>query len=204
MEMIQAHESNYTKGRQRAIRYIVIHYTGNINDTARANCKYFSGPGRNASAHYFVDSEGVIQSVSDLDVAWHCGASKYIHTICRNSNSIGIEMCTLWRDGKYDIDCKTVENTVKLVRELMEKYQIPEENILRHYDVTGKYCPEPWVREPGKWEQFKRRLCGMEEMTLEEAKGAVKEKYNFDDNTMLYLEMYRYGESLIRRLAEGR
>lgn len=40
-------------------------------------------------------------------------------------------------------------------------------------------------------------------MTLEEAKKAVKEKFGFDENTMLYLEMYRYGEALIRRLAEG-
>ena len=42
------------------------------------------------------------------------------------------------------------------------------------------------------------------EMSLEEAKKAVKEKFGFDENTMLYLEMYRYGEALIRRLAEGR
>ena len=39
---------------------------------------------------------------------------------------------------------------------------------------------------------------------LEEAKKAVKEKFGFDENTMLYLELYRYGEALIRRLAEGR
>lgn len=42
------------------------------------------------------------------------------------------------------------------------------------------------------------------EMSLEEAKKTVKEKFGFDENTMLYLEMYRYGEALIRRLAEGR
>ena len=42
------------------------------------------------------------------------------------------------------------------------------------------------------------------EMSLEEAKANVKEKFGFDENTMLYLEMYRYGEALIRRLAEGR
>lgn len=41
------------------------------------------------------------------------------------------------------------------------------------------------------------------EMSFEEARARVKEKYKFDDNTMLYLEMYRYGEQLIKRLAEG-
>lgn len=201
MELIQAHESNYSKGRQRAIKYIVLHYTGNYNDTAKANCKYFAEPNRNASAHYFADRCGVLQSVKDTDVAWHCGGGHYVHPECRNSNSIGVEMCTEWADGYFRIGEETVRNALELVRGLMKKYDIPAENVIRHYDVTGKKCPEPWVREPGKWEEFKRRLT---EMTVEEAKAKVKEKYKFDDNTMLYLEMYRYGEALIRRLAEGR
>ena len=201
MEFIQAHSSNYTKGRTQRIQYIVMHYTGNMNDTAKANCVYFSEPERNASAHYFIDAGGVIQSVKDTDVAWHCGGKHYVHPECRNSNSIGVEMCTEWAAGYFRIGEETVRNALELVRGLMEKYDIPAENVIRHYDVTGKKCPEPWVREPGKWEEFKRRLT---EMTVEEAKAKVKEKYKFDDNTMLYLEMYRYGEALIRRLAEGR
>lgn len=199
MELIQAHESNYSKGRQRAIKYIVLHYTGNYNDTAKANCKYFTEPNRNASAHYFADRHGVLQSVKDTDVAWHCGGKHYVHPECRNSNSIGVEICTEWADGYFRIGKETEQNALELVRGLMKKYGIPAENVIRHYDVTGKKCPEPWVREPEKWEEFKRRLT---EMTIEEAKEKVKEKYKFDDNTMLYLEMYRYGEQLIKRLAE--
>ena len=200
MELIQAHESNYSKGRQRTIKYIVLHYTGNYNDTAKANCKYFAEPNRNASVHYFADRHRVLQSVKDTDVAWHCGGKHYVHPECRNSNSIGVEMCTEWADGYFRIGKETEQNALELVRGLMRKYDIPAENVIRHYDVTGKKCPEPWVREPGKWEEFKRRLT---EMTIEEAKAKVKEKYKFDDNTMLYLEMYRYGEQLIKRLAEG-
>ena len=200
MELIQAHESNYSKGRQRTIKYIVLHYTGNYNDTAKANCKYFAEPNRNASVHYFADRHRVLQSVKDTDVAWHCGGKHYVHPECRNSNSIGVEMCTEWADGYFRIGKETEQNALELVRGLMEKYDIPAENVIRHYDVTGKKCPEPWVREPGKWEEFKRRLT---EMTIEEAKAKVKEKYKFDENTMLYLEMYRYGEQLIKRLAEG-
>ena len=201
MEFIQAHSSNYTKGRTQRIQYIVMHYTGNMNDTAKANCVYFSEPERNASAHYFIDAGGVIQSVKDGDTAWHCGGKHYVHPECRNSNSIGVEMCTEWADGYFRIGKETEQNALELVRGLMRKYDIPAENVIRHYDVTGKKCPEPWVREPGKWGEFKRRLT---EMTIEEAKAKVKEKYKFDENTMLYLEMYRYGEALIRRLAEGR
>ena len=40
----------------------------------------------------------------------------------------------------------------------MKKYSIPVENVIRHYDVTGKRCPEPYVREAKEWEAFKNML----------------------------------------------
>ena len=43
---------------------------------------------------------------------------------------------------------------------------------------------------------------GGEDMTVEEAKKTVKDKCGFDDNTMKYLEFYRYGDKLIIRIAE--
>lgn len=42
-----------------------------------------------------------------------------------------------------------------------------------------------------------------EEISFEEAKAKVKDRFGFDENTMEYLEFYRYGEQLIKRLAEG-
>ena len=75
------------------VRYIVIHYVGALGG-AKANCQYYARQYIGASAHYFVGFEGEIwQSVADEDVAWHCGASSYKHGECRNSNSIGIELC---------------------------------------------------------------------------------------------------------------
>lgn len=41
-----------------------------------------------------------------------------------------------------------------------------------------------------------------EEISFEEAKAKVKDRFGFDENTMKYLEFYRYGEQLIKRLAE--
>ncbi|MBE6008774.1 MAG: N-acetylmuramoyl-L-alanine amidase [Lachnospiraceae bacterium] len=40
------------------------------------------------------------------------------------------------------------------------------------------------------------------EKSLEDMKKDVRERFGFDDNTMLYLEMYRYGDELIKRLSE--
>lgn len=157
-----AHESNYSKGRHETIKYIVLHYTANKGDTAKGNCNYFSSPNRGASAHYFVDENEIYRSVRDINISWHCGATSYKHKYCRNSNSIGIEMCSDFINGNYVITENTVKNAADLTKYLMEKYNIPIENVLRHYDVTGKICPEPWVRDEIKWIEFKSKLEGNE------------------------------------------
>lgn len=159
-----ANSSNFTKGRNTSIKYIVIHFTANNGDTAKGNCNYFQGTNRNASAHYFVDENEIYQSVLDTDTAWHCGANKYYHSYCRNSNSIGVELCSrIDSKGKYYFKDETVNNAIELVKMLMKKYNVPIENILRHYDVTGKICPEPFVRNVKDWNNFKTRLVVTEE-----------------------------------------
>ena len=37
----------------------------------------------------------------------------------------------------------------------MKKYNIPAENVIRHYDVTGKNCPKYFVEDEEAWKQFK-------------------------------------------------
>lgn len=150
---------NYNHRDSRGIKYIVVHYTANKNDTAYNNTRYFKDTDRGASAHYFVDDTEIWRCVQDVDVAWHCGAKSYRHPDCRNANSIGVEMCTSYSsaDGYY-ISTATTSNTVELVRHLMEKYDIPPENVLRHYDVTGKNCPAPWVVNSRKWQEFLNML----------------------------------------------
>ena len=160
---VYAHISNYAKGRKQSIKYIVVHYTANNGDTARNNGNYFSQPNRNASAHYFVDENEIIQSVKDTDTAWHCGAKTYKHELCRNDNSIGIEMCSEKDEqGKYYINESTQNNTIELIKQLMQKYDISIENVLRHYDITGKLCPEPFVRNQVQWLDFKQKLIEKE------------------------------------------
>lgn len=148
---------NFNKGNNRDIKYIVVHYVG-ATGSAENNCKYFETVNRNASAHYFVNHDGAVwQCVEDKDIAWHCGAKTYKHDTCRNTNSIGIEMCC--RQGaQWYFEPATIAATIDLVRELMAKYKIPIENVIRHYDVTGKTCPEPYVRNVDDWNSFKLQL----------------------------------------------
>lgn len=56
------------------------------------------------------------------------------------------------------------------------------------------------------WQRFLdmvKKQMEVKEMTVDEAKKIIQEKAKLDDNTMQYLEFYRYGESLLLKLAEA-
>lgn len=173
--------SNYRKGREFPIHWIVLHYTANNGDTAKNNADYFANnAGLSASAHYFVDRNGVYQSVKDTDTAWHCGKERggSYYNDCRNANSIGIEMCSVIKNGVYMIPDETVKNAAELTRTLMKKYGVPVSRVCRHYDVTHKDCPEPWVRNPKQWEKFKEMLTEkeVEDMTEQQTRAIAQQE----------------------------
>ena len=147
-------------GSGKENKYIVIHYVG-ATGSAEANCKYFQNTYRGASAHYFVGHAGeIFQCVEDGDQAWHCGGNTYKHPYCRNTNSIGIELCCKKNitNGTWYFEEETIKAAIELTKELMAKYNIPVSNVIRHYDVTGKMCPEPYVRDKAAWNTFKANL----------------------------------------------
>lgn len=177
----QCNERNYRKGRAFAISWICLHFTSGNGDTAQNNADYFAREGGlNASAHYFVDTERIVQSVKDGDTAWHCGRERggSYYNDCRNANSIGIEMCSIIRNGVYVIPEATMKNAAKLTRELMAKYHVPVSRVCRHYDVTRKNCPEPWIRDPRLWEKFKTMLTEkeVEDMTEAQTRAIAKQE----------------------------
>ena len=158
---------NNSSRNGNGIKYIVIHYTGNKTDTAKANANYFATGNRNASAHYFVDSGNIYQSVEDSRAAWHVGVNygkKNLFGTCNNRNSIGIEMCST--GGK--IPDATFDRTVELTRYLMKKYSIPASKVVRHYDVCSKSCPgwRGWIPSNETiWKEFKQALTITESKT---------------------------------------
>ena len=172
---------NYQRGRAQPVSFLVYHYVGATGGGA-ANARYFHNTaGAGASAHYFVGhaSEGaeIWSSVPEGDTAWHCGAKTYRHPECRNANSIGIEMCCHQRgDGTWYIDEETMAAAAELGRDILARYAIPMDHVLRHYDVTGKLCPRPLIDEEA-WADFKKRLEGEEEMTYYKTIGDVPADY---------------------------
>ena len=131
--------SNYSSRGGDAIKYIVVHDTGNPRAGADAinHYRYFNGPGRNVSCHYVVDGLGIIQLVEDRHSAWHCGDGKGRFGI-KNSNSIGIEMC-INEDGNRDLAKKYV---IELIRYLLVVHDLKKDSIVRHFDASLKLCPK--------------------------------------------------------------
>ena len=147
---------NYSSRNYSKIIYIVIHDTGNPRKGAGAinHYLYFNSGNRNSSAHYFIDDKDIIQTVDDANAAWHCGDGKGVFSIT-NINSIGIEICVN-EDSNFDA---AQTKAIELIRYLMKIYNIPKENIVRHFDASRKICPKS-MSENGwrKWVLFFDRI----------------------------------------------
>ena len=154
--------------RNDPIMYIVIHYTG-AEGTAKNNIDYFNGGNRNASADFFVGHDGEIwQYNPDLKryYSWHCGGGRQsskggtFYGRCKNANSIGIELCTHKHGDEWIFYDATIAAAKQLVRYLMEEYGVKTANVIRHFDVNGKYCPNVygWLSPSTKWDKFKASL----------------------------------------------
>ena len=168
MITMPAHPTNQWSRYGLPFDYIVMHYVGAVS-TARNNGNYYGNtPHIGASAHFFVDEHEIVASVPLTMSAGHCGVdysggkAPFWHKDgidSTNRRSIGIEMCCKKDSkGNWYIEPETVTRTVALVKWLMQEFNIPVEHVIRHYDVCWKTCPEPWVRFPEQWQDFKRRL----------------------------------------------
>lgn len=147
----QCGSDHMTRGRSRAIDRIVVHFTATLA-SARNNATYFArNEGQGASAHYFVDdiTPEIYQSVAEGDTAWHAGDWQM------NCRAIGIEVVS----AGEDFSATEVEKLGWLVRKLMARYGIGASGVIRHYDVTGKLCPAPYVAA-SKWAALKATITG--------------------------------------------
>ena len=173
MIVMPAHPTNTWDRYGTKFEYIVMHYVGAVS-TAKNNGQYYGNtPKIGASAHFFVDETCIVSSVPLDRAAGHCGVdysngrAPFWYTpgeYSTNKRSIGIEMCCKrTASGQWYIEPETVTRTVALVKWLMQEFNIPAANVIRHYDVCWKICPEPWVRDESQWRAFKKRISESEE-----------------------------------------
>lgn len=142
------------------IEWIVVHYTGMIatqGDPDTASC-LIDRSKRAASTHYLVGDRGdranIVQLLPVKYAAYHVGAKDNSKLIpCYNGNSIGVDLCECKLDcSSSSVSCndwyftpQTFANGAHLIAYLAQEYNIPTDHIVRHYDVTHKRCPRPFV-----------------------------------------------------------
>lgn len=201
----EARAENFRAASRRPsdICYLVIHFTANDGDSAKNNADYFAREAPGASAHFFVDEREIWQSVQEKDIAWHCGTrGMYFHPYCRNANSLGVELCSRKRGEKYYFTPETVKNAQQFVRSLMKSYGIPTENVVRHYDVTHKNCPAPFVEDAGAWQRFKAGLMEQakeDNMTEKQVKQLIEQSKTVFDTEEAVPE---WGRATIEKLTK--
>ena len=130
---------------------IVIHYTANPGATAIANRNYFENlkdtHTTKASSHFVVGLEGeIVQCIPTAEIAYASND--------RNSDTISIECCYKNEDGSFEQ--ATYDSVIRLTAWLCEKFGLTSEDVIRHYDVTGKLCPLYYVEHEDAWTQFKK------------------------------------------------
>lgn len=183
---------NGTNGR----KFITVHQTGNTSTGANAQAHadiQSRGNTRNAAWHYSVDDSLAIQSFEDTAQLWHCGDGRGNG----NLNSIGIELC-INADGNYK---KTLENGAELVKLLMDRHNVPIENVRQHWHWSGKNCPaQIRANKDGiDWNDFLAMVKGKKAEPIKEAATPVS-KNAYDGNSVVdYLKSIGVDNSYANR-----
>ena len=122
IQFVQAR--NFTRGRSNAIDVLVIHTMESPEkpDTAESVANWFAGStAPQASAHYCIDENSIVQCVQDKDVAWHAPGA--------NHNGLGLEHSGRAAQGAAEwsdeYSAKMLELSAELAARKCKEYDIP-------------------------------------------------------------------------------
>ena len=132
---------------------IVVHYTANPGASAMDNRNYFEGlkdsHETKVSSNFVVGLEGeIVQCVPTWEVAYASNS--------RNIDTVSIECCHPDETGQFNDD--TYRSVVQLCAWLCQKFDLSENDVIRHYDVTGKNCPKYFVENEEAWNSFRQDI----------------------------------------------
>ena len=132
------------------VNNIFVHYTANPGTSAAQNRSYFEqlkdNHERSASAHFIIGYNGEILQCVPLDEIAYA-----VQT--RNEDSISIECCYKADNGQFTQE--TYDSLIRLLRWLIDAYELEPEDILRHYDCGGKKCPIYYTEHEDAWDRLK-------------------------------------------------
>ena len=149
---------NLRKRRPKDVTYIIIHYTGMRSD--KESLERLTDIKSSVSCHYYINEKGkIIVMVPDLYIAWHAGKSKWKKLNSLNEHSIGIEISNPGHEYGYKkFSNKQLFSLKKILRFLIERYQINLKNVLGHSDIALTRKKDPGEKFP--WRDLsKKKLC---------------------------------------------
>ena len=154
VELLTPNEYSRPQIPIESVQYIAVHYTANPGATAIANRNYFENLANThdtkVSSHFVVGLEGeVVQCIPTSEMSYA--------TNSRNVDTLSIECCHPDETGKFND--ATYDSVVKLTAWLCKRFDLTSENVIRHYDVTGKDCPKYYVENPDAWLQMKADIA---------------------------------------------
>lgn len=131
------------------VRNVVVHYVGNPGTSAINNRDYFAKDDTVVNSHFVVGLEGeVIQCLPLYEQS--------VSSNWRNPDIISIEVCHPDETGEFNE--ATMESLIKLTAWLCNEFELDEDDVIRHYDVTGKLCPLYYVEHEDAWEEFLEKV----------------------------------------------
>lgn len=115
--------------------FIVVHNTAN-DASANNEIKYMSTNTRQVSFHYAVDDKEIVQGIEENRNSWNAGDGG---SGKGNRKGISIEICYSKSGGQRFVDAE--RNAVKLIADILKRYNWGVDKVTKHQDYSGKYCP---------------------------------------------------------------
>jgi len=135
---------NYSfRKKNKTVKYIIIHYTGMKN--LKIAYSKLNNLNSNVSIHYLISRSGIIFNLLCPSLkAWHAGKSQWKQDINLNDHSIGIELENKGHDYGYEnFSNKQYLSLKKLIKFLNKNFQIQDEDIIFHSDISPNRKKDP-------------------------------------------------------------
>lgn len=150
------------------VKALVFHWTGVPNQSVRKVWEFYATRDDGwGGAHYGIDAGETLRMVPENELVPGVGGKCLLswldgepwHGYSRqNALTINIEMVPMNAEGEHH--GYVLAQAIDLGRRIVERYGLGSEQVLRHYDVTGKVCPKWFVDHDGDWQAFKHEIVG--------------------------------------------
>lgn len=139
---------NFDDRKGTVIEYVILHFTG--SEAPHSAIYWMSNYASKVSSHYVIEQDGsCLQLVPEKKNAWHAGKSKWKNFKNLNERSIGIELVN---NGYEAYTPEQMTRLSALLKDIVQRYRLPPENILAHSDIQPDTKKDPGEFFP--WKQL--------------------------------------------------